>query len=150
MRRDVIIAALAVGLGIAATEAQQPVPPSGQVAPAPAQPGRGGRGPAFAPTAEDLAGIADKSQQIEAILTAIRNRRADAALVGDVEVYAKAGRFLVEFPDLVNSQAAMDRARSVLDAGLERARQLQSGQSPWTSGSSRVYAYYSEMDGSVQ
>ena len=46
-----------------------------------------------------------------------------------MEVYAKAGRFLVEFPDLVNSQAAMDRAESVLDAGLLCARQLQSGQS---------------------
>lgn len=113
--------------------------------------GRGGRGPApVQAKPEDLAALKAKSGQIEAIVKELRAKKADATLIGDVEVYAKAGRFLIEFPELFGTQAAIDHSMAVLDHGIERAKQLQSGKSPWMDGNSRLYAYYSEMDGSVQ
>jgi hypothetical protein len=116
-------------------------------APAPAR----GRGPVqIQVKPEDLAKIKDKTDQIEAAVKELRAKHADAALLGDVEVYAKAGRFLIEYPELINTQAALDHSALVLDQGLERAKQLQAGQSPWTEGKSQIHAYYSELDGSVQ
>jgi len=115
----------------------------------PARGGRG-RGPAIQPKPEDLAQIKSKTEQIEALLKDLRAKHADAALVGDVEVYAKAGRFILEFPELTNSQNAIDHSMIVLDRGVERGRQLQSGQSPWNMGKNQLHAYYSDIDGSVQ
>ncbi len=111
----------------------------------------GGRGaPPVQARPEELATIKAKSEQIEAIVKDLKAKRADATLIGDVEVYAKTGRFLVEFPELFGTQAAINHSMTVLDQGMERGKQLQGGQSPWTAGKSRTYAYYSEMDGSVQ
>jgi len=125
-----------------------------QQPPAPAS-GRGGRGggrggPPVQPKPEELAQIKSKSEQIESIVADLKTRHADAALVGDVEVYAKAGRFLLEFPELFGNQNAIDHSMIVLDQGIERGKQLQSGQSPWTTGKSQIHAYYSTLDGSIQ
>ena len=134
------LAALSVALVLLA---QQPA--------APGRAGGRGRGPApIQPKPEDLAQITAKSEQIEVIVKELKAKHADADLVGDIEVYAKAGRFIVEFPELTTTQVALDHVGAVLDAGLDRAKQLQSGQSPWTEGNSRIYAYYSKIDGSVQ
>jgi hypothetical protein len=131
----------------------QQAPPSNPAQP-PAAAGRGGgrgRGPApVNPGPEDLARIKAKSEQIEGLVKELKARHADAALVGDVEVYAKAGRFLVEYPELMVTQAQIDHSTAVLDQGIERAKQLQAGQSPWTSAKSQIQAYYSELDGSIQ
>jgi pimeloyl-ACP methyl ester carboxylesterase len=100
--------------------------------------------------AEELAQLRDKSAQIETIIGDLKARHADAALIGDVEVYAHAGRLLVEFPELFGTQAAIDHAMETLDSGIAKAKQLQAGQSPWTQGNSRLYAYTSKIDGSLQ
>ena len=111
----------------------------------------GGRGPApVQAKPEELAQIRAKTEQIESLVKELKAKHADAALTGDVEVFAKAGRFLLEFPELFGTQAAIDHSMLVLDQGIDRAKQLEGGQSPWTAGKSRTYAYYSEMDGSVQ
>ena len=52
---------------------------------------RGGSGPAFQATPEDLAQIGAKSQQIEALVEQVKAKHTDPDLIGDVEVYAKAG-----------------------------------------------------------
>ena len=130
-------------LGTVVLVAQQPP------AAVPAAAGRG-RGPAFVAKAEDLAQIRTKSEQIEAILKQLQAKKADPTLVGDVAVFAKAGRFLLEYPELMATQAAFDHSMTVLDSGLERGKQLAAGQSPWISGKSLTFAYTSEMDGSVQ
>jgi hypothetical protein len=116
---------------------------------------RGGRGPAFQATPEELAQIGAKSQQIEDLVRQAKAgqakaRRLDPDLVGDVEVYAKAGRFLQEFPDLINNQNAVGHAMTVLDRGIERANQLLAGAAPWNTGRKQIHAYYSAIDGSVQ
>src|SRR5262245_6824594 len=109
-----------------------------------AAPQRGGRGgPPFQAKPEELAAVTAKSSQIEAVVNDLNTKHRDPDLIADVEVYAKAGRFLVEFPELVASQSAMDHAATVLDQGLERAHQLQDGSAPWTSGKKQIHAYYS-------
>ena len=98
---------------------------------------------------EELAKVKEKTEQIEALVKALRAKRADPVLLGDVEVYAHAGRMLMEFPELFGTQAAIDRSFGVLDQGIERARQLQSGQPQWNQGKRRIHAYTSEIDGAV-
>src|SRR5690242_4043942 len=104
--------------------------------------------PAFHPETADLARVRAKTEQLEAALRPLHGASPD--LLADVAVYAKAGRFLLEYPELVASQAAVDHAVVVLDRGLERAAQLAAGKAGWTSGKRQLLAYRSAIDGSVQ
>ena len=99
---------------------------------------------------EELAQIRSKTEQIEGIVSELKAKQADATLIGDVAVYAHTGRMLLEFPELFGNQAAIDHAMETLDSGVERARALEAGKSPWTEGNSRIYAYTSQIDGSLQ
>ena len=116
---------------------------------APATPNRT-PAPQVQPKPEDLAQIKTKTDQIDALVKELQGKHADADLVGDVAVYAKAGKFLLEFPELMTTQAAIDHSGVVLDQGIERAKQLLSGQMPNKAEKSQLHAYYSAMDGSVQ
>src|SRR5262245_1016021 len=112
---------------------------------------RGGRGaPPIQPKPEELAQIKSKSEEIEGAVRGLKTKHADPDLVADVEVYAKAGRFLLEFPELIGTQNALDHSFVVLDRGIERAKQLTAGQPPWNTGRKQIHAYYSAIDGSVQ
>jgi pimeloyl-ACP methyl ester carboxylesterase len=117
---------------------------------APAAP-RVPRGPAPAITAkpDEIAKIKEKTEQIEALLKDLRAARPSLELLADVEVYAKAGRMLLEFPDMFANQAAVDHAFAVLDQGIDRAKQLQNNRPQWTQGKKQIHAYYSEIDGAV-
>ncbi len=131
---------------------QQPAANTQQPPQAPGRGGRGGRGaPPIQPKPEELAQIKSKTEQIETILKGIK---ANADLIGDVAVYAKAGRFLLEFPELFGTQNAIDHCMSVLDQGIERAHQLQNGEPPlltaMTMSKKQIHAYYSAIDGSIQ
>jgi pimeloyl-ACP methyl ester carboxylesterase len=98
---------------------------------------------------EELARIKGKAEQIEALVKDLKAKNANPDLVGDVEVYAKAGRMLIEFPDMFGTQAAIDHSFQVLDEGIERAKQLQANQPQWNQGQKQIHAYYSEIDGAV-
>ncbi|MDP9170361.1 MAG: hypothetical protein M3N54_07070 [Acidobacteriota bacterium] len=102
------------------------------------------------PKAEDLAKIGDKSGQIEKLVAELKAKHADPTLLNDVEVYAKAGRMLIEYPELFGTQAAIDHSFEVLDQGIERARQLLAGKPQWDGGQKRIEAYRSEIDGSLE
>src|SRR5437016_5135261 len=105
--------------------------------------------PPVKPKPEELATIKDKTEQIEALVKDLKAKHANAELLGDVEVYAKAGRMLLEFPDMFGTQASIEHSFAVLDQGIERARQLQSNQPQWNQGKKQIHAYYSEIDGAV-
>jgi hypothetical protein len=144
-----VLASLAVGLAIRVSTAQQPV-----TTPAPQTAGRGqtkGTPPPAPVTAkpDELARIKDKTEQITALVKELKAKHSDLVLLGDVEVYSKAGRMLLEFPDMFGNQAAIEHAFTVLDQGIERARQLQSNQPQWNQGRKQIHAYYSEIDGAV-
>jgi hypothetical protein len=106
--------------------------------------------PPIQPKPEELASIRTKSEEIEAIVKDLQTKYTDPNLVGDVAVYAKAGRMLLEFPGSFGAQNAIDHSMFVLDDGIQRAKQLQAGQPEDKLAKSQIHAYYSEMDGSVQ
>lgn len=121
---------------------------SAQPAPAP-MPGPAKGLPPIVPKAEELQLIEGKAKELEGLVRALP--KTDAALVTDVEVYAKAGRFLLEFPQTFFTQDGIRQAIAVLDQGLGRARQLQKGSADWATAKGRkIHAYRSALDGSVQ
>jgi pimeloyl-ACP methyl ester carboxylesterase len=151
-----LLSAIYIGLALAlqSTFAQTPAP-AGAAAPGPAPaPGgaRQGRGAAAAPVQakpEDLAKIKDKTLQIEALLKDLKAKGAQPELVVDVEAYAHAGLMLLEFPELMATQAAIDHAFTTLDQGIGRGQQLAAGQPQWNQGKKQILAYTSEIDGAV-
>ena len=146
-------ASLAAAVCVGMVFAQQPAPQAAP--PGAAQAGRG-RGaappppPPIDPKPGDLAKIREKTAQIEKLVADLKAKHADPVLLNDVEVYAKAGHFLLEYPELFGTQAAVDHSLTVLDQGIERATQLQSGTPEWDSGPKRIEAYRSEIDGALQ
>jgi hypothetical protein len=100
------------------------------------------------PKPEELAQVKAKAAQIDAIL---KDVNADPDTLADVEVYAKAGHWLHEFPQTFFTQEGIDQSLIVLDQGIERARQLKSGRKPWLEGKGRkILGHRSALDGSVQ
>src|SRR5579862_7554687 len=123
--------------------AQQPGPPPPVL---PQQPGgRRAVPPPIQPKPEELAKVKEKTEQIEALVKDLKAKHANPELVGDVEIYSKVGRMLLEFPELFGTQNGIDHSFRVLDQGIERAK-----QPPSNADKKQIHAYYSEIDGSVQ
>ncbi len=134
----------AAALALAPARGQQPAPPQPQP--------RGPRTfqPPIQPKPEEIAQVKAKTEQIEAMVRELKAKHAEPDLVGDVEVYGKAGRMLLEFPDQFFTQNGIDHALAVLDQGIARAKELETGQSNWMQAKKQIHAYYSAIDGSVQ
>ena len=74
-------------------------------------------------------------------------------LLPDVLIYEKAARWALEYKEIYDGKGAMPAAnvKKTLAAGLDRARQLKDGKSPWTTQTGGVLrGYRSKIDGSVQ
>jgi hypothetical protein len=148
MKRFLPISTLALALTLQPALAQPTTPP--------ATPTRGATPVRNAPTPppiqakpDELARIQEKTAQIEALVKELKAKQAKPELVTDVEVYAHAGRMLLEYPDMFANQGAISNAFSTLDQGIERAQQLQSNQPKWNEGKKQIHAYRSEIDGAV-
>ena len=87
--------------------------------------------PSIQPTAEETRRIQSKIDELDGMVRNLKARRADDDLLADIEIYAKAGRMLLEFPEDFFTQQGIDHTLTVLDTGMERARELQNGKSPW-------------------
>lgn len=139
MKITAAAACLAVSL-LPLVAAQQPAPNAQK---------KGAGPPPIVPKAEELRQVQAKAGRIDAILRGLRG--VDEKLLADVEVYSKAGRFLIEFPTTFFTQEGIDQALAVLDRGIERALLLEKGQSPWVAQKGRkIHGYHSALDGSVQ
>jgi hypothetical protein len=104
----------------------------------------------YQPTDAEKQQIAAKTDQLGAMIKALKNQ-ADDALLADVEIYHSAARWIMEFPDEFFNQASVASTLAVLDEGLERARLMQQGKTPWVTAKGRVsLGYRSAVDGSVQ
>lgn len=123
--------------------AQQQQPPAGR-----------GRGPAQPPpqlTAEQKGEYQVKIAELDSMVNGLRAGKVNEDLIADVDIYAKAGKWLLEFPQGFANAQAITNYLAVLDRGMERGRLLQKGQSPWVMEKGRkVLGYYSALDGSVQ
>ena len=118
------------------------------------QPARGGRGqapPRYEMTAQDRQALQAKLNELDPLVRALKAKMGEVDLVADVEIHAKAGHWILEFPQDVTVQDDVTFALKMVDRGIERAKQLQNGQSPWTSQKGKVaLGFYSALDGSVQ
>jgi poly(3-hydroxybutyrate) depolymerase len=113
--------------------------------------GRGNQPPPALPTADEKLQLRSKIEAVDDILQKLQVKHVSDDLVADVEVYAQAGRWLLEFPNTFYTEDGIKNAFAVLDMGLDRARQLDSGQSPWVEQKGRkIHGFYSALDGSIQ
>jgi hypothetical protein len=102
-------------------------------------------------TAEQRSRYQSKIDELDSIARGLRAKQVNEDLIADVDIYAKAGKWLLEFPQGFATPQTIAAYLAVLDQGLERGRQLQQGQSPWVMEKGRkVLGYYSPLDGSVQ
>ncbi len=138
LRRSIVFS-LAISFCLSA----QPAPPKPAAAkPPPAPP--------IKPKPEELKQVLDKTDELSVLVASLRVRKVSAELLADVDIYQKAGRILLEIPEDFGTQAGIDNTLSVLDVGLQRARDLLDGKSPWVAGKRRTHGFYSALDGSVQ
>jgi hypothetical protein len=71
-------------------------------------------------------------------------------LLPDVQIYEKAVRYAVEYKEVFDLKG-IPAVKNVLKAGLERAKALKEGKTPWTTQTGSVLrGYRSKIDGSVQ
>src|SRR5579871_257170 len=108
-------------------------PPTGQ---APAQKKAAQKkapAPPYQLTADEKQQIDSKAEQLAAQINSLRARHVDETLLNDVEIYRSAVRMILEHPEEFYTQAYVGQTLADLDAGLDRARQLADGKSPWTS-----------------
>lgn len=97
----------------------------------------------------------DLSQQLDVLQAAIddlakKNDARTRELLPDVQIFHRAVHDALVYREFLNDKEPA-LARDLLKLGLERARDLATGQAPWTSQHGLVVrGYVSKIDGSVQ
>ncbi len=95
-------------------------------------------------------GVDELAQQIDALESGLKAKAELSALIPDVKIYEKAVRWALLYDEFYNVKEVAV-ARTLLDQGHERARQLQDGKAPWNAATGLlVRGYVSRIDGSVQ
>jgi Prolyl oligopeptidase family len=99
-------------------------------------------------------GVAELGREIEGLKTALKGKPALLELLPDVQIYHKAIDWALRYDEFFNQKnpaADVKTARGLVATGMERARDLQEGKSPWTTATGLVVrGYISKIDGSVQ
>ena len=107
--------------------------------------------PSIELTAAERAEVQSRVDKLAAAVGALKAKAVSEDLLADVEIFHKAGQWLLEFPEHFFTRDDYTNALTTLDQGLERAKQLQSGDSPWMQQKGRrIHGFYSDLDGSVQ
>src|SRR3954451_15022011 len=91
------------------------------------------------------AGVASLAKEIEGLRKELAGEAELLALLPDVEIYHNALRY----PLIYNEPYDMKLLRKQIGEGMERAKNLREGKTPWVmEGGAR--GYVSKIDGSVQ
>src|SRR5258706_9562066 len=98
--------------------------------------------PPYKPTPDELQQIKSKADELDTLIRAAKVKRPDPSLLADVEVYEKAARWILEFPEEFFNQTYVTQTLSVLDEGASRARQLAAGEAPWVAEKGRTLRGY--------
>jgi hypothetical protein len=95
--------------------------------------------------------IATRVEKLEQRLAQLQKRRVGDPILGDVEIYLKAARWITRHNEFYGDKAGAWTI-DVLKDGLLRAGQALEGEAPWMQvrGTSVAYAYRSSVDGSLQ
>lgn len=101
-----------------------------------------------APSSEALTKARLKMEELSA---ALAKTHSPADIRVDVEIYLKAAQWITRHPEEFFKPEYSDQLLAVLDRGLERAKELQGGESSWAKQKGRLSrAYRSRVDGSLQ
>ena len=150
MRPRVLVVLAGIAASVISVLAQQLLP-AAQGGGAASGGGRGQAPPRYEMTPQDREALQAKLAVLDPLVRALKAKHGEVDLVADVEIHAKAGHWLLEFPQDITVQDDVTFALKVVDRGIERAKQLQSGQSPWTAQKGKIaLGFYSALDGSVQ
>jgi pimeloyl-ACP methyl ester carboxylesterase len=105
----------------------------------------------FPPSADEKREIETKLAELGSRVKALADRRTDVALLADVDVYRRAAEYILKFPEEFARQEFTANTIAVLDRGLGRARELESGAPSWPKKKGHVVrGYVSRIDGSGQ
>ena len=89
--------------------------------------------------------VASLEKEIAALKTDLRDKPELLALLPDVQIYLNALRYPLVYQEAID----IKKVAPTLKAGLERAKDLREGKTPWvTAGGAR--GYLSKIDASVQ
>ena len=103
------------------------------------------------PSADGRRAIEKKMTELASRVDALASRKGDPALLADVDIYRKAAEYILRFPEEFATKAFTPNTMAVLDTGLTRARELETGAPSWPKRKGHVIrAYVSQVDGSVQ
>lgn len=94
----------------------------------------------------------DKAKQkIEELSVRLAKVKAAPDIHSDVEIYLKAGQWLLRHPEEFYKPEYSAQLLAVLDRGLTRVAELEAGKASWPKQKGRLSrAYRSRVDGSVQ
>ncbi|MBK5294396.1 MAG: prolyl oligopeptidase family serine peptidase [Acidobacteriia bacterium] len=105
----------------------------------------------YVPTEEERTQLVGKITELGKRISLLRGGSGDARLLADVEIYHKAAAWLMRHTEEFYNRSYLASALLVAGRGLDRARELESGNAGWSKRSGRVVrAYRSRVDGSLQ
>jgi hypothetical protein len=106
--------------------------------------------PSYVPTPAEREQVIARLTELGKRISLLRPT-ADPTLLHDIEVYHKAGAWLLRHPEECFNRTYLANALLILDRALARAKSLEQGESPWTSATGRIArAYRSRVDDSLQ
>ena len=95
-------------------------------------------------------GVENLGAEIEKLRVELKGHAALAELLPDVQIYHKAVQWPLLYDEFFRSNEVA-LARTLLKQGIERAKALHEGKTPWTSATGLVVrGYVSKLDGSIQ
>lgn len=95
-------------------------------------------------------GVDALGKEIAQLRQDLKNKPALLELLPDVQIYHNAVRYALTYDEFFDKKEVVV-AHKLLEQGTERAKQLRSGKTPWTTATGLVVrGYLSKIDGSVQ
>ena len=105
----------------------------------------------FPPSTDQKAEIHKKLAELSARIAALGDKKADPALLADVQIYRKAVDYILRFPEEFFGANYAAETIAALDIGIGRALELEGGSSSWTRKTGNVVrGFVSRIDGSPQ
>ena len=97
-----------------------------------------------------VAGVDALGKEIDDLRIALARKPDLLKLLPDVQIYQNAVRYAVVYDEFYQPRE-ISVAKTLLEQGRERARQLKEGHAPWNAATGLVVrGYVSKIDGSVQ
>ena len=95
-------------------------------------------------------GVDELGKQIDSLKQSLKDNPALLDLLPDVQIYHNAIRYALTYNEFYKP-AEIKNAHVLLKEGIERAKALADGKSPWNKASGLIVrGYVSKIDGSVQ